>query len=111
MARNGSFYLQVVGAFWYLLAIQRQDDCWGAVCRGVSGCEHGYLYCGNPRPDDFDKLQKTLKKVLNDHCSADGNGPFKFGIFEQALKSGVVASDKFFPKLLYCLWFGLQNLR
>ncbi|WJX25330.1 putative cyclic nucleotide-gated ion channel 5 [Trifolium repens] len=62
----------IVGSFWYLLAVERNDFCW--------------------------------KKAYND------NPPFDYGIFTQALKSGIVSSNKFLSKYVYCLWWGLQNL-
>ncbi|KAL1344320.1 hypothetical protein AAHE18_08G038200 [Arachis hypogaea] len=35
---------------------------------------------------------------------------FDFGIFLDALQSGVVASEDFPQKFFYCFWWGLQNL-
>ncbi|KAF5201469.1 Cyclic nucleotide-gated ion channel [Thalictrum thalictroides] len=35
---------------------------------------------------------------------------FKFGIYEQAVKSGILSTDIFVSKYFYCLWWGLQNL-
>ncbi|ONK67297.1 uncharacterized protein A4U43_C06F18690 [Asparagus officinalis] len=100
----------IVGAFWYLLAIERQDDCWHMACQKVTGCDGSYLYCGNANPGGNDKWKTVFKETLEKKCSAEGDGPFKFGIYAQALKSEIVSSKKFFPKLCYCLWFGLQNL-
>jgi len=111
LAHITSFCLQIVGAFWYLLAIERQDDCWRDVCKKTSGCDVSYLYCGNSYSDGYDNWKKISKKTLEGQCLADGDSPFKFGIYAQALTSGVVASNAFFAKLCYCMWFGLQNLR
>lgn len=36
---------------------------------------------------------------------------FDFGIFLNALDSGVVESMDFPQKFFYCFWWGLQNLR
>ncbi|KAK7835763.1 cyclic nucleotide-gated ion channel 1, partial [Quercus suber] len=36
---------------------------------------------------------------------------FDFGIFLEALQSGVLESKDFPQKLFYCFWWGLQNLR
>jgi cyclic nucleotide gated channel len=36
---------------------------------------------------------------------------FDFGIFLDALQSGVVESRDFTDKLFYCFWWGLKNLR
>lgn len=36
---------------------------------------------------------------------------FDFGIFLDALQSGVVETKDFPQKFFYCFWWGLQNLR
>ncbi|KAJ6819200.1 putative cyclic nucleotide-gated ion channel 5 isoform X2 [Iris pallida] len=102
----------IVGAFWYLLAVERQDDCWNLACKSTSGCESNYLYCDDTQPPGYDAWRNISSKVLKQHCSVDGDDdkPFNFGIYEQALTSGVIASQKFISKFCYCLWFGLQNL-
>ena len=53
------------------------------------------------------------KNVVRSNCSIEDedNPPFNYGIFAQALTSGIVASKDFFSKYCYCLWWGLQNLR
>lgn len=52
-----------------------------------------------------------MTKVLNDACPANSDdSPFDFGIFDQALSSGIIYSMKFVSKYCYCLWWGLQNL-
>ncbi|XP_042396275.1 probable cyclic nucleotide-gated ion channel 5 isoform X1 [Zingiber officinale] len=102
---------QVVGAFWYLLAVNREDDCWQLACNMTTGCEVHYLYCGNENLDGYSNWQKSSKEVLERHCSAsDDNTEFNYGIYTQCLTSGVVSSDYFFSKFCYCLWWGLQNL-
>ncbi|KAJ6842178.1 putative cyclic nucleotide-gated ion channel 5 isoform X2 [Iris pallida] len=102
----------IVGAFWYLLAVERQDDCWNLACKSTSGCESNYLYCDDSQPPGYDAWCNISSKVLADHCSVDDEDdkPFNFGIYEQALTSGVISSQKFVSKFCYCLWFGLQNL-
>ncbi|KAG6509232.1 hypothetical protein ZIOFF_034623 [Zingiber officinale] len=101
----------VVGAFWYLLAVNREDDCWQLACNMTTGCEVHYLYCGNENLDGYSNWQNSSKDVLERHCSAsDDNTEFNYGIYTQCLTSGVVSSDYFFSKFCYCLWWGLQNL-
>ncbi|XP_074564305.1 putative cyclic nucleotide-gated ion channel 5 isoform X2 [Curcuma longa] len=102
---------QVVGAFWYLLAVNREDDCWQLACNMTPGCEVNYLYCGNENLDGYSNWQNSSKEVLERHCSAsDDNTEFNYGIYTQCLTSGVVSSNYFFSKFCYCLWWGLQNL-
>lgn len=60
----------------------------------------------------YDRWSNVSSSVLTAACSTDGDKPpFDFGIFEQALSSGIVSSTKFVSKYCYCLWWGLQNLR
>ncbi|CAA6668065.1 unnamed protein product [Spirodela intermedia] len=98
---GASYYLlwymlasHIVGAFWYLLAVEREEACWHEACSPTSACNATFLYC----------------QILDSYCNAtDDNPKFDFGIYTQALTSGVVAS-KFVSKYCYCLWWGLQNL-
>ncbi|XP_054805698.1 probable cyclic nucleotide-gated ion channel 5 isoform X1 [Prosopis cineraria] len=98
----------IVGAFWYLLAVERNDSCWQEACK--EGCNKNFLYCGNQRMEGYNDWNKTSDQILKEHCSTDDNSPFDFGIFKQALSSGIISSKKFVSKYCYCLWWGLQNL-
>lgn len=100
----------IVGAFWYLLSVERNDTCWQRACKR-SGHNINFLYCGNQYMKDYDSWSNISASVLNNACTVEGdNPPFDFGIFEQALSSGIVSSKKFISKYCYCLWWGLQNL-
>ncbi|XP_061347558.1 probable cyclic nucleotide-gated ion channel 5 isoform X2 [Gastrolobium bilobum] len=100
----------IVGAFWYLLAIERNDSCWQKACSD-DGCNKNFLYCGNQQMEGYSAWQNRSKDILNSKCSAnDDPPPFDYGIFKQALSSGIVSSKKFLSKYCYCLWWGLQNL-
>lgn len=106
--------LQIVGAFWYLLSVERYDTCWQKACKKDSAgvCDTNFLYCGNQYMKGYAAWQNISDSVLNSACSVDGdNPPFDFGIFSQAVSSGIVFSKKFISKYCYCLWWGLQNLR
>ena len=51
---------------------------------------------------------------LDNHCpiTTSNETVFNFGIFLDALQSGVVLSSMGFPeKFLYCFWWGMRNLR
>ena len=52
---------------------------------------------------------------LNDVCQIDppykSKTLFDFGIFLEALQSGVVQSKHFSEKFFHCFWWGLRNLR
>ncbi|XP_057501239.1 probable cyclic nucleotide-gated ion channel 5 [Actinidia eriantha] len=106
----------IVGAFWYLLSVERNDTCWQKACKGNrdSGgiCDTNFLYCGNQDIKGYDAWKNISESVINSGCPVDDddNPPFDFGIFKQALSSGIVSSKNFLSKYCYCLWWGLQNL-
>ncbi|KAG8651898.1 hypothetical protein MANES_06G034300v8 [Manihot esculenta] len=102
----------IVGAFWYLLAVERQDTCWQKACSDptTSNCDKNYLYCGNEHMNGYAAWSNISGDVLKNHCEAEENGPFDYGIYENALSSGIASSKKFISKYCYCLWWGLQNL-
>eukprot|EP01018_Ginkgo_biloba_P000760 Gb_31623 [translate_table: standard] len=102
----------ILGACWYLLAVEREDSCWRKACRNDPQCKFEYLYCGKNNSEGFIKWHKTSKEVLNSRCPVTGedNVPFNFGIYTPALKTRIVASRKFLQKYVYCLWWGLRNL-
>ncbi len=99
--------LQIVGAFWYLLAVERNDTCLQKACSNstdVENCKSSF-YCSKQPPGE----NSAWESIFNTTCSTDN---FKYGIYENALSSGVVFSSmKFVSKYCYCLWWGLQNLR
>lgn len=96
--------LQVLGALWYLLSIQREDTCWREACGNHNGCESTSLYCGSDTAGN-----NTFIKAV---CPTNGtaNPDPIFGIYLPALQN-VSQSTSFFEKLFYCFWWGLQNLR
>ncbi|WCJ30112.1 cyclic nucleotide gated channel 5 [Euphorbia peplus] len=101
----------IVGAFWYLFAIERQDACWQKACNGITSvCNKNFLYCGNMDLVGYDVWAKNSTNVLQSSCIGKEDGPFDYGIFTNALSSGITSYSKFIPKYCYCLWWGLQNL-
>ncbi|EOY23483.1 hypothetical protein QUC31_008276 [Theobroma cacao] len=94
----------VLGAFWYLFSIEREYTCWKDACRNSStGCPPDSLSC----PGD-----SSVSAFLNQSCpiQTPNTTLFNFGIFLDALQSGVVESKDFPEKFFYCFWWGLQNL-
>ncbi|KAA8540020.1 hypothetical protein F0562_026712 [Nyssa sinensis] len=93
----------VLGAFWYLFSIERETTCWQKACGNHPNCTNASLYC-----EDFG----GFKTFLNNSCPIQepNTTVFDFGIFLNALQSGVVESTDFPQKLFYCFWWGLQNL-
>ncbi|XP_015571205.1 cyclic nucleotide-gated ion channel 1 [Ricinus communis] len=94
----------VLGAFWYLVSIERETVCWKKACDDHIGCVRDSLYCGNQAG-----VNKTF---LDGACPVQipNTEIFNFGIFLDALQSGVVATHDFPKKFFYCFWWGLRNL-
>ncbi|XP_044401346.1 putative cyclic nucleotide-gated ion channel 7 [Triticum aestivum] len=120
---GAAFYLllymlcsHMVGSFWYLLAVERLDDCWREKCAGLKFHQcRIYMYCGGKQEgdeDDFMKWRTMIRQVLAQECApVDNNGTgFSYGIYTSAMTSGVTHTNDLVPKILYCLWWGLQNL-
>ncbi|XP_047088120.1 putative cyclic nucleotide-gated ion channel 9 [Lolium rigidum] len=102
----------IVGAFWYLLSIERVSDCWRANCDEFPGCNTIYMYCGSTEEsnDEFKEWTTVIKQVIYENCEPDGQNPFDYGIYSSAVTSEVIRSKDMTTKLLFCLWFGLANL-
>ncbi|KAK8489489.1 hypothetical protein V6N13_103672 [Hibiscus sabdariffa] len=97
----------VLGATWYLLSLERQEECWMKVCNlPLVDCGHRYFDCRSVGdPARFSWLKSSNISVLCDPFS----NFFHFGIYREALRFGVT-SEGFFKKYFYCLWWGLRNL-
>lgn len=69
---------------------------------------HASAYCSLYCDDTFGD-----STVLNDSCSSETPKStfFDFGIYFGALESHVIESTDLIPKVSYCFWWGLQNLR
>ncbi|KAF8045426.1 hypothetical protein N665_4951s0001, partial [Sinapis alba] len=97
----------VFGSFWYLISIERKDRCWRETCATIKGCVHAQLYCS----DGKDNSQYLIGSCpLMDPEEIKNSTVFNFGIFAEALQSGVVESMDFPKKFFYCFWWGLRNL-
>ncbi|KAL0403223.1 UNVERIFIED_CONTAM: Cyclic nucleotide-gated ion channel 1 [Sesamum radiatum] len=94
----------VIGAAYYLLSIERETTCWVRACGNRSACRNTIVYC------DADRT--GFIQTLNQSCPIQTSNAtiFDFGIFLNALQSGVVESKDFPQKFFYCFWWGLQNL-
>ncbi|KAK4607092.1 hypothetical protein RGQ29_001067 [Quercus rubra] len=98
----------VVGAFWYLFAIDREEACWQKQCKKYRGCKDTDFYCGDHRSGNTATLYGAC--AFNDTDENNNQTVFDFGIFRDVLKSGVVESRNFPEKFFYCFWWGLRNL-
>ncbi|KAF5208107.1 Cyclic nucleotide-gated ion channel [Thalictrum thalictroides] len=104
----------VLGAAWYLLSIQRQYGCWSFECRHETNgvCDFKFLDCKS-LSDGTISVQRAawldVTQVFHKCNATNEDISFNFGIYEDALTSGVHSA--IFPeKYLYCLWWGLKNL-
>ncbi|XP_034196903.1 cyclic nucleotide-gated ion channel 1-like isoform X1 [Prunus dulcis] len=106
-----SFFLYILashvfGAFWYFLAIQREKACWQNACRNNNGCQATTFYCNG----------RSIRNItfLDDLCSMNPHNtnatPFDFGMFVEAVQSGVLESTNLPNKFFHCFWWGLRNL-
>ncbi|CAL5092252.1 unnamed protein product [Urochloa decumbens] len=119
---GAAFYLllymlasHMVGAFWYLLAIERLDDCWREKCTNLSFHQcRTYMYCGggSQGQSGFLEWRTMIRQVLQQECApVDNSGTgFPYGIYTTAIQSGVYSTENLTAKILFCLWWGLQNL-
>lgn len=99
---------QVLGAFWYLISLERETTCWKQACGNSTICTRRDLYCdtGGRHPDKTAFLNSSCPILVED------KEKFDFGIFLDGLQSGIVESKTDFPqKFFYCFWWGLRNLR
>ncbi|KAI9122313.1 hypothetical protein K1719_007002 [Acacia pycnantha] len=98
----------VLGSCWYLLSIERQEECWKKVCTlQHPKCLYHYLECGSV--GDPNRVAWFRTSNISGLCDDPNSDFFKFGIFADALTVGITASQ-FFIKYYYCLWWGLRNL-
>lgn len=96
---------QVFGALWYFYAIAKVTACWKKACKNNTGCDHSSFNCEDRSTRDY--------TFLNDFCNIkSGNtSNYNFGLYKDAIESGIVEVTNFPKKLLHCLQWGLQNLR
>ncbi|KAL1535884.1 putative cyclic nucleotide-gated ion channel 7 [Salvia divinorum] len=103
----------IVGALWYLFAIERRDTCWYRACyqNRYDNCDTKNLYCAH-EVTNLEAWKNISSTFITPRCEITDQekSPFKYGIYAQALSSGVLDSEKFISKYFYCLWWGLQNL-
>lgn len=103
--------LQNVGTLWYFLTIEREDACWRSYCYPNDGCHSYYLYCSDKHNGSYGTWVSGSGTQVFNMCNGSQDNPFNFGIYEQALVSGILGPGNFISKICYCFWWGLQNLR
>ncbi|KAG8376555.1 hypothetical protein BUALT_Bualt09G0075600 [Buddleja alternifolia] len=97
----------VIGSCWYLLSIERQEDCWKSVCDlQQPKCRYFYFDCQTT--GDPDRLVWFESSNISKLCGPSSE-VYAFGIYRDALFKRVAMSS-FLNKYSYCLWWGLRNL-
>ncbi|KAJ0043299.1 hypothetical protein Pint_17691 [Pistacia integerrima] len=92
----------VFGGLWFFMAIERETDCWNEACLYYRRRSCGALHCDyHSSAGDNKFLGPYCPKIIRDTTIYD------FGIFQDALQSGIVEETKFTTKLFYCLRWGL----
>ncbi|XP_059459281.1 cyclic nucleotide-gated ion channel 1-like isoform X1 [Corylus avellana] len=101
----------VVGAFWYLFAIEREENCWHKMCKlkEKQGCRSENFYCRTRRNNTFDQYLYGACPFIDPDNITDPT-VFNFGIFTDLLSSGMAETRNFSEKFFYCFWWGLRNL-
>ncbi|KAH7840126.1 hypothetical protein Vadar_012966 [Vaccinium darrowii] len=89
--------------FLYMLASHVLGAFWKKACGNRTECVNYSVYCDH---------STGFKVFLNDSCSIETPNAalFDFGIFLDALQSGVIGTMNYPEKFFYCFWWGLQNL-
>lgn len=108
-------WFQVLGASWYLASIGRQHSCWDQGCKdeytSVPPCNLKFLDCESSEMGGIERQYWLNSTSVLSRCDASNDdSDFKFGMFADAFTSEV-ASSIFIEKYIYCLWWGLRNLR
>ncbi|XP_009336790.2 cyclic nucleotide-gated ion channel 1 [Pyrus x bretschneideri] len=98
----------IVGAFWYLFSMEREYRCWRDHCDGKDACKNS-LYCNSDTGASF-VANKNASCPFIDPGDIKNSSVFNFGIYYDALASGVVETRDFPKKFLFCFWWGLRNL-
>ncbi|PWA34380.1 potassium channel, voltage-dependent, EAG/ELK/ERG [Artemisia annua] len=97
----------VVGALWYLFAIESELRCWNIACERHN-CYSKFLYCGESRVGNYGFLNTSCPLLERNEIKGSTN--FDFGIYLDALQTRVLETRDFRQKILYCSWWGLQSV-
>jgi cyclic nucleotide gated channel len=106
----------VVGACWYLLAVDRQVTCWKNLCPNEPHCTDAFFDCSSLHPSYLlaaDRASWMSITNISTNCdTANNSNYFNFGIYGDALNYNITTSSiEFMEKYFYCVWMGLLSLR
>ncbi|KAK4838971.1 hypothetical protein QYF36_018007 [Acer negundo] len=96
----------VFGGLWYAFAIEKETDCWMKACerQDASKCPPVFFCDLYLHSQDY--------KFINEFCptKTQNKTAYDFGIYHDALESGIVETRNFPRRVLHCFRWGLQNL-
>lgn len=104
-------HLQVAGGCWYVLAIQRVVMCLQKQCNMSLKCNFS-ISCSKVISYQFLSPAESSGNLPGGNWSSpcfDDDGPFKYGIYGDALP--VISSESLSVRVLYPIFWGLLNLR
>jgi cyclic nucleotide gated channel len=115
---SDNLYLQVVGACWYFLAVDRQVTCWRYNCQNEVdiSCNDAFFDCRSLDPLDAlaaNRSSWNMSSHIITNCDniSSSNPFFNYGIYTNAISNGITTSNtKFMVKYFYCVWTGLLSL-
>lgn len=93
----------VFGALWYFMAIERETECWKKACREHTECYQNSFHCYET-VGNYTFLTGLCPTMIQDTTM------FNFGIFQEAIQSGMVEEKAFKKKFIYCFRWGLQTV-
>nr|XP_018472636.1 PREDICTED: probable cyclic nucleotide-gated ion channel 12 isoform X3 [Raphanus sativus] len=100
----------VFGAFWYVSSVEKINKCWRLACPDIPGCNLKFQFCGQEGGNNIGALNTSCPLIEPDQIT--NSTVFNFGMYIDALKSGIVEvnPDDFPRKFFYCFWWGLRNI-
>ncbi|EOA29271.1 hypothetical protein CARUB_v10025546mg, partial [Capsella rubella] len=86
-------------------------ECWSEACATTSGCDLTSLFCARGGGRDNSRFLNTSCPLIEPDQITNST-VFNFGMYIDALKSGVVDVEPgdFPRKFFYCFWWGLRNI-
>lgn len=97
----------VIGSCWYLLGVERQEQCWKKVCdEQKPNCQYWYFDCRWRH--EGRRVGWYESSNISTLCGPDSDF-YYFGIYGDIMSFGV-GQASFLDKYSYCLRWGLRNL-
>lgn len=86
------------------------ESCWRMACNQEKpSCQYDFFDCHHVQ--DPARVSWYGSTNVTSLCNGTStNSPIQFGIYAVAMTNSL-SSCKFFSKFLYCLWWGINNLR